>query len=119
MHRGTSSRGWVTRGTGSSARGSSPRCTKGAFAGGGCTLRHGPGDGSALPATSSEPFARTVALLSRGVQHPLLRAKVRDLCRDAIEPGRRLLQVTDAPPQLAHEVGEHGAFLARDPVEAR
>src|SRR5213593_3057557 len=67
----------------------------------------------------AEPFPRTIPLLSRGVEHPLLRRVVDDFVGDLIEPVVRLAHVTDATPQLTNQIREDGAFVAWNTIEAR
>src|SRR5438034_9005108 len=67
---------------------------------------------------SAEPLARTVSLLARGVDDPLLRLRVDDFGGHPIEPGVCKLRVAHSPPQLADQVRQHRSLVARDPVEA-
>src|SRR5256885_10390723 len=67
---------------------------------------------------SAEPLPRTVALLTRGVDHPLLRVCVHHLRSHPVEPLRGQLRVAHSPPEFADEIGEHRPFIARNTLEA-
>src|SRR5215207_2240465 len=63
-----------------------------------------------------EPLARAVALLAGGLDDPLLARRVAHLARHPIEPGASLVNVAHATPQLADEIGDHRALLARERI---
>ena len=67
---------------------------------------------------SAEPLPRAISLLTRGVDHPLLRVRVHDFRSDSVEPLRRDLRVSHPSPQLADEIGEHRALIPRHAIEA-
>jgi hypothetical protein len=58
-------------------------------------------------------------LLPRRVQHPLLRLRIDDLRRYAVEPRVCESRVTDAAPQFSDQVGQHRPLVARNAVEGR
>ena len=64
--------------------------------------------------------ARATALADRtDLRDMLQRTDVVALARSTEQRCGRLLRFADGTPELAHEVGEHPSFLARDAVEAR
>src|SRR5690349_10686449 len=65
---------------------------------------------------SAKPLSGAIALLSRGIDDPLLRLRVDDFRDHPIEPGVRQIRVPHAPPQLADQVCQHRSLVARDPV---
>src|SRR5437870_733507 len=67
---------------------------------------------------SADPLPRTIALLFRGVDDPLLRLRVDDFRGHPIEPGVGQLRVPHAPPQFSDQVGQHCSLIARHPIEA-
>src|SRR6476646_6323170 len=70
------------------------------------------------PAELAEPLAWAIALLTRGVDHPLLRVRVHHLRSHAVEPLRGELRVSHSPPQLTDEIGQHRPLIPRNAIEA-
>src|SRR4051794_26659470 len=66
--------------------------------------------------SSSEPLSRTIALLPRRIQYPTLGCGIENFGSNAIEPLRRLADVTGSAPEFSDEVRKHRTFIARDPV---
>src|SRR5438045_9218928 len=73
---------------------------------------------TAHPRRSAEPLPRTISLLSRGVDYPLLRVRVHHLRSDPVEPLRGHLRVAHSSPQLAYELGQHRPLIPRYAIEA-
>jgi len=67
---------------------------------------------------SAKPFPRTVSLLPRRVQHPLLRLRINELRRHSAEPTGGDLNIANPPPQLSDEIRQHRPLIASDAIEA-
>src|SRR5688500_8307417 len=115
-------RGWVTRETGCSEHDDgapSPLMSRGARSI--CsvaprqeicsrTLRSSVG--------SAEPLPRTIPLLPRRIENPLLGLQVDDLLGNLVEPRLRHGHVADSAPELTDEIGQDRTLVARDTVVA-